>query len=120
MPAELADIAAGTRRSKIETWQNAAIKARYPNARDGGAEPAEGMFDAAADAQAAIAQRAELFGVERRRFNVPVQDLLRPDPAAGLPIIRLKDAEQVMDGKTLPARIECNLERTATAYEVFG
>jgi hypothetical protein len=120
MPALPADIAAGTRRARIESWSSPTIKARYPSARDGEAQPAEGMFDSAAHAQAALAQRAALFGVERRRFAVPAQDLLWPDPATAILIIHLKEPEQAMDGKTIPARIEINLNDEATSFEVFG
>lgn len=120
MPASVGDIAAGIRRARVETWSDAAIKTRYPSARDGGSEPAEGLFDAVADALTAITARAALFGIERRRFVAEAQDLLWPDPASAIPIILLVDLEQAMNGKTLPARIELDLEAEATRYEVFG
>jgi hypothetical protein len=120
MPASVADIAAGTRRAKVETWTSAAIKARYPSARDGGAEAAEGMFDSSADAATALAQRAALFGTERRRFAVDVAELLWPDPPTGIPIIQLTDGEQVVAGKTMTVRIEVDLEAETTRFEVFG
>lgn len=120
MPATVGDIAAGTRHARVETWSDAAIKTRYPSARDGAAEPAEGFFDSAANAATAVAARGTLFGVERRRFVAEVQDLLWPDPAAAIPIVQLVDAEQAINGKTLPARIEVNLNDEATRYEVFG
>jgi hypothetical protein len=120
MPALPADIAAGTRPAAIETWSDAAIKARYPSARDGGVQPAEGFCDLPANALTIITARAALFGVERRRFRAGVQDLLWPDPASGIPIISLTDAEQAIAGKILPARIELDGEKEATSYEGFG
>ena len=120
MPALPEDIGAGTRRASIQTWTDAAIKARYPSARDGGAVPAEGMFDSPAHAQAALAQRAALFGVERGRFAATAQDLLWPDPAAGIPLVLLVDPDQAVNGKTVPARIELTLQDEATSDEAFG
>jgi hypothetical protein len=120
MPASTSDIAAGTRRARIETWSDAGIKSRYPSARDGGAEPAEGFFDSAADGAAVVAFRGALFGVERRRFAVEAQDLLWPDPASGLPIVQLTDAELAVNGKTLPAGIEVDPEAGVTRYGLVG
>jgi hypothetical protein len=120
MPASTNDIAAGTRRARIETWSDAALKARIPGARDGGSEPSEGYFDSAADGQAVLAFRGSLFGTERRRFSAEAADLLWPDPAAGLPIVQLTDAELAMNGKTLAVRIEIVPEDGVTRYELFG
>jgi hypothetical protein len=132
MPATTTDIQAGTRRAKIVIWpdpadstgvaQSAAIKARYPRARDGAVEPAEGMFDAEADAKTANGQRAGLFGIERRRFAIAVADIVWPDPAgAGIPVIALTDPEQGAAGlKTMSVRIEVDCGAEATDYEAFG
>lgn len=120
MTALPADIAAGTREATIGGWENQAVKDRYPGARDAYTPPAEGFFDRAADAQVATEQRAALLGVERRRFNVPVNDLLWPDPAAGLPTYRLVDDAQSADLRALPGRIEIDLEAHATNLELFG
>lgn len=120
MPASVADIAAGTRRARVETWSDPTIKTRYPGARDGGAEPAEGMFDVAADGQTAISWRGGLFGVERRHFTAEAQDLLWPHPEDGIPIVMLVAAEQAVNGKTIPARIEIDPDAEATRYELFG
>jgi hypothetical protein len=120
MPATVADIAAGTRPALIETWSSSTIKTRYPSARDGGAFPAEGFFDLAADANTIVTARGALFGVERRRFRVAVAELAWPAPETGIPIVQLIDAEQGVNGKTLPARIEVDLAAEATSYEVFG
>lgn len=120
MPASTTDIQAGTRAAKIETWSDSTIHTRYPSARDGATTPSEGFFDAAADADTAIAQRAALFGVERRHFSVVADDLLWPDPATAVPIIQLIDGENAVNGKTIPARIELDCGAETTTYEVFG
>src|SRR4051812_5441710 len=121
MPASVADIAAATRRARIESWSDAAVKTRYANARDGQAEPAEGVFDAAADGAAAIAARAALLGTERRRFAIVAQDLVWHDPAsAGVPIVTLIDAEQIANGNFIAVRIELSLEAETTSFEVYG
>jgi hypothetical protein len=120
MPAEVADIAAAIRPARVESWSDAAVKTRYPNARDGQAAPAEGFFDSAANAVTVITARAALFGTERRRFIPSVQDLLWPDLLTGIPVIALVDAEQQANGNHIPARIELSLEDETTSYEVFG
>lgn len=120
MSALPSDIAAASREALSESWDSAAIKARYPGARDAGSPPAEGFFDDPADAQDAADQRGALLGVERRRFAVPVQALLWIDPAAGLPTYQLVDADQIVDAPCIPARFEMNLESGETTLELFG
>jgi len=120
MTALPADIAAGTREARVESWQDAAIKARYPGARDAVSPPTEGFFDSAADARTVAAVRAALLGVERRRFSVPIGDLLWPDPTMGVPTYRLVDAEQAVDLPCIAARIEIDLETDTTTLELFG
>jgi hypothetical protein len=120
MPALPADIGAATRPARIETWSNAAIKSRYPNARDGEGAPAEGMFDLAADAAAALAQRAALIGVERRRLTAVAGEIVWPDPLSGVPSVAATDPEQNVAGTFLAAKIELSLEDETTTYELFG
>jgi hypothetical protein len=120
MPALVPDIAAALRPATVQTWSDPAVKARYPNARDGRGRPAEGNFDNPADGQTAVNQRGQLFGVERRRFAVEVAELVWPDPANGLPAARLLDPEHAVDAAHLSARIELDLETEASGYEVFG
>lgn len=120
MPATVADIAAGTRPAAIATWQNAAIKARYPTARDGSTEAAIGYSDAIADAQAIADARGSLIGMERRRFVVAVAELLWIDPTLGVPTVRLVDAEQGVDGNFLIARFALDLENETTTLELYG
>lgn len=119
MPALVADIAAGTRPAQIEQWSDAAIKARYPNARDGSEDPAEGLYDDSAHAQAALVQRAGLIGAERRRFKVTVGETWWPALGGGLPTVRLVDPDQALDADGIVTRIEVNLETETTALEVF-
>ncbi len=119
MPALPSDIAAGTRAMQVETWSDAAIKARYPRARDGGESPAEGFFDNVADADLAIAQRGVLIGTERRRFGVTAAEIVWIDPAAGFPTARLRDAEQAVDAAGIVSRFELNLEAETTVFEVM-
>jgi hypothetical protein len=120
MPATTADITAASRRARIESWSDAAVQTRYPNARDGQAEPAEGFFDLAADGATAIAARAALLGTERRRFTAVAHDLVWHDLEAGFPLVKLVDPEQAVNGNTLPARIALSLEAETTSYEVIG
>lgn len=120
MPATVGDIAAATRAAQIETWSDAAVKTRYPNARDGQAVPAEGFFDVSADGNTAITARAAIFGTERRRFTAAAFDLLWHDLTAGIPLVKLTDVEQAVDANMIPARISVSLEDETTSYEVFG
>jgi hypothetical protein len=120
MPALADDIAAGTREAVTATWSNPTLHIRYPSARDGSANPAEGFFDAIADAQSAIDARAALIGVERRRFSVKVHDMLWLDPAAGVPTVTLIDGEQAVSGNFLVARFELDLDAETTTLELFG
>lgn len=120
MVARAADIAAGTRAAALEQWRDDAVRARYPSARDGLASPADGYFDEPAHAATAVAARGALLGTERRRFAVVADGLHWPDPAAGVPTVRLVDAEHRADGAFLVARIELDLESETTSYELFG
>jgi hypothetical protein len=120
MPALVADIQAGTREASTVEWTSAAIAQRYPFARDGASEPGEGFFDSAADAQAVLNARGALIGTERWRFAVEVDQEVWPDLTAGVPQLRLIDAEQGVDGLTLASRIELDLENERTIYELFG
>jgi hypothetical protein len=119
MPATPADISAGIREARIETWSSATIQGRYPSARNGSDEPAEGFFDAAADAATAIAARGALIGAERRRFAVQSDDVAWLDPSLGLPTVTLIDPEQAVSGAALVCRVEVSLEDETTTFEVL-
>lgn len=114
------DIAAGTRAAAIVTWSNETIHTRYPSARDGAAEPAEGFFDSIADAQAVVDARGALLGVERRRFTATAADLSWIDPAGGMPTAQLIAAEQSVAAPLLVARVELDLASGATSFLLFG
>ena len=120
MPATVEDIAAATREVAVATWTDAAIAARYPGARDGSAQPAEGFFDSQADADAVMAARGALIGTERRRFAVDAKGQHWPDLSVGLLQARLIDGEQHADLTCLAARIEIDLETETTSLELFG
>lgn len=118
MPADPADIGPALRAASIQTWSDPAIQTRYPSARDGSLEPADGLFDDPADAAAALAQRAALIGVERRRFVIVADG---PHwPAAGAQTVTVSDPEQAVSGPFLVAKIELRLDEETTVYEVFG
>lgn len=120
MPALADDIAAGTRPAVIVKWTQSAIKDLYPSARDGEADPSEGFFDDADDAQAAINQRGALIGQHRRRFLVTVPGLLWLDASAGIPAATLIDDELAAIGTFMIARCEVDLEADITTLELFG
>lgn len=120
MPAIAADIARAMRRATIVEAENAALKAVYAQARDGRTTPATGYYDAAADAQAAMDARIDLIGVVRRRFAVPVAELVFPDLSSGVPVWTLIDAENDVNGKHLVARMEFDAEEEVTVMELFG
>jgi len=119
MPALPADIAAATREVTVVTWSSADVAARYPSARDGSLQPAEGFFDSAADAQAVINARGALIGVDRRRFAAAMMGAHWPDVAV-LPADRLIDAELRIDATLACARIELDLEAERTSHETWG
>lgn len=120
MPALPEDIGAASRAVAVATWASPAVAARYPSARDGSITPADGYFDAIADAQTVVVARAVLLGTERRRFAAEVHDLLWPTIEAGVPQLRLIDAEQGVDGGFLAARVELDLEAETSTLELYG
>jgi hypothetical protein len=119
MPALVDDIAAGMRPARIESWSSDVLKGRYPNARDGSTDPAEGFYDSAADASTAIAARGALVGTERRRFVVEAQALIWPDLTAGIPTVSLVDPDHSVNAPGITSQIEVDLEDEATRYEVM-
>jgi hypothetical protein len=121
MPADPADIGPAIRDVAVATWTDAAIVARYPSqARDGSASPADGYFDAIADAQTVVNARGAIIGTETRRFAVSVNDLEWPVISTSVPLFRLVDAEQGANVTLFASRIELDLENEVTALELFG
>ena len=119
MPALPSDIAAALRQQMVVSSQDATIKTRFPSARDGSDNPAEGLFDSAADAATAVGQRVALLGVTRRRFVVTVNDMVEITPGT-VPTHRVIDAEQGLDASMLLSRLEVDLEQETTQLEYFG
>jgi len=119
MPADPADIGPAITPAKIEGWESSTIHTRYPNARDGSTDPSEGFYDAAANADTAVAGRATLIGTERRRFGVQVQDLIWPSPTSGLLNVTLVDPDQAVNDPGISTRIEVDLDAEATQFEVM-
>lgn len=119
MPALPSDIAAALRPQMVVSAQDAAIKTRFPSARDGSDDPVEGFFDSATDATAALAQRMALLGTVRRRFVVAVNDVVEVTPGT-VPTHRVIDAEQGLDASLLLSRIEVDLEQETTQLEYLG
>ena len=120
MPALSSDASLAQRQATIVSQTDAAIRAKFPSARDGVAEPAEGFFDSADDAVSSVATRFNLIGIFRRRFKATVQEVLVPDLSAGLPCYRLKDAEQSVDAVHLTGRLEVDFEDETSGMELFG
>lgn len=118
----VADVTEGTRPAQIETLSSSTMHSRYPSASDGGADPAEGFFDSAADAQTVLTARQGWFGSEVRRFQViGVQGLQWPASPPAILRLALTDVEEGLSAApTITARIEVDLETETTSYEVFG
>ncbi len=119
MSAIPSDIAAALRRQQVVSSEDATIRTRFPSARDGSEDPAEGFFDSASDAATAVAQRRALLGAVRRRFAVTVADLIDL-PSGTIPTHRIIDAEQGVDASMLLSRFEVDLENEQTKLEYFG
>lgn len=120
MPATAADIARAQRRATIVESQSTAIKTVYPQARDGRVAPAAGYYDSASDAQTVMDARKAIVGVVRRRFAVPVAELVFPDLSGGVPAWTLIDSENDVNGKQIVARLELDGEAEVTTMELFG
>ncbi|MCK0531447.1 hypothetical protein [Sphingobium agri] len=120
MTALPADIALAIRPAAIADASDAATKARFAGARDNLDSPSQGFFDSTADALDVLTTRFSLLGAVRRRFAVEVQDALLINIEQGVPNFRLVDDEQFVDGATLCARIEVDLENETTSMVLFG
>lgn len=114
------DINLGTRAQQVQSVEYAAIKARYPNsARDAQIDVPNGYFDVLADADAVLAARGALLGVERRRFAVEVDGVIWFD-AQAYAGVRLIDADLSVDLNCLVARWEVDLDTEITRFELLG
>jgi hypothetical protein len=114
MPALPADIIRATRRARIVTREDAAIRARFPSARDQAGAPEPGFFESAADASAVLAIKADLTGTFRRRFAAVTDNVQWIDPTDCIPAFNLTDAELGFDGPVIVSRwrVDLNIERT--------
>lgn len=120
MPALAADIIRATRRARIVTREDLAIKTRFPSARDQVSAPEPGFFESAADAASVLAVKASLIGSFRRRFAVVIDEVVWIDPTVGIPTWHLTDAELGFDGPVLITRWRVDLEAERTELEVVG
>ena len=120
MPALPSDIVRATRRARIVTREDAAIRTRFPSAADQSKAPEPGFFENASDASTVLATKASLTGTFRRRFTVVVDGLLWIDPTAGVPTFTLTDAELGFDGPVMVTRWRIDLNEERTELEVVG
>lgn len=120
MPALPADIIRATRRARIVTREDAAIKTRFPSARDQASAPEPGFFESAADATTVLGIKAALTGSYRRRFAVGVDQVFWIDPTVSVPTFTLTDAEIGFDGPVLATRWRADLNAENAELEVIG
>ena len=120
MPALPSDIIRATRRARIVTREDSAIRTRFPAAGDQTSAPEPGFFEGAADASTVLALKAALTGSFRRRFAVVIDGLLWIDPTAGIPTFTLTDAELGFSGPVLVTRWRVDLNEERTELEVIG
>ncbi|MEQ5789087.1 hypothetical protein J3454_14415 [Erythrobacter sp. NFXS35] len=120
MPALPADIIRATRRARIVTREDAAIKTRFPAARDQATAPEPGFFESAANAATVLALKAVLTGSFRRRFTVAIDEVLWIDPTVAIPVYHLTDTELGFDGPVLVTRWRVDLNAERTELEVVG
>lgn len=120
MGALPADILRATRRARVITREDAAIKAAFPRARDQAKAPEPGFFVNAADASAVLEAKASLTATFRRRFVVTVEGVHMPSLSGGVPSYRLIDAEKGFDGVCMVTRIVLDLENEQTMLELIG
>lgn len=120
MPALPADIIRATRRARIVTREDTALRTRFPSAGDQATAPEPGFFENAADASAVLAIKAALTGTFRRRFAVIIDTPFWIDPAAGIPTLSLTDFELGFDGPVLVTRWRGDINQERTEIEVIG
>lgn len=120
MSASPADIGRAIRRARIVTREEAALRDRFPRARDGQLRPEPGFFESAADAATVLDRKASLLGQVRQRFTVEAQALIAIDPLVSIPTHRVVDPETGTDAPALVTRYEYDLETEATTQELVG
>lgn len=120
MPADPAIVPRATRAAQIVTRADPSLLATYPGARDGLTTPSPGYFENAADAAAALELVAALIGRFRRRFLVNIAEEHEVDPATGIPTFRLIDDELGVDTPAVLTRMQIDMERETSTFEVMG
>lgn len=120
MAADPADILRATRRVQTVTRTDTGLLDHFPLARDGAANPEPGFFETAEDARAALAIKAGLIGVARRRFLLRLAQEFMIDPLVGVPTATLRDDELAVFDPVLVTRVQLDLENETTMIEVMG
>lgn len=120
MPALPANIIRATRRARIVTREDAAVKTSFAGARDQARSPEVGFFESASDAASVLALKASLTGSFRRRFAVSIDDTFWIDPTSSVPTLALADDELGFNGPVLVTRWRADLDQERTELEVLG
>ena len=123
MPALAADIEAATRPEGVtlDTQEDGAVKAAYPNAVDASVTPAGGFCDSMADTATLNAQRFALLKVARRRFRTEAdRDLPTLWAGSKTPTVTAVDSEVHANGAFLISDISFDLDTERTEIEIYG
>lgn len=123
MPALPADIEAARRPDGVtlDTQQDPAVLAAYPNAIDGAARPAGGLCDNLADTATLNAQRFALLKLPRRRFRTEAdRDLPALRAGTVTATVTAIDAEVQLNGAFLVARVSFDMDADRTEIEIYG
>lgn len=123
MPALAADIEAATRPNGVtlDTQEDAAVLAAYPNAIDASVTPAGGFCDDMADTATLNAQRFALLKVARRRFRTEAdRDLAALWTGNKTPTVTAVDSEVRANGPFLISDIAFDMDSERTEIEIYG
>lgn len=120
MPALPANIIRATRRARIVTREDTAIRTRFPSAGDQVNAPEAGFFENASDAVTVLGIKAALTGTFRRRFALVIDGLMWIDPTAAIPTFTLTDTELGFDGPAMVTRWRVDLNEERTEIEDLG
>ena len=123
MPALAADIEAATRANGVtlDTQQDAAVLAAYPNAIDGSVSPAGGYCDDMAHTALLNAQRFALLKVARRRFRTEAdRDLPALRTNTKTATVTAVDGEVRANGPYLVSSWSFDRDNERTGVEIYG
>lgn len=115
MAALPADIIRATRAARVVTWTGPTTEGR-----DGLRSIEPGYFEDPADAAAVLESKAELIGVQRRRFRIDAQGEIQVEPSVSIPSFRLIDDELGVDLPAILTRFEYDMETETSSLEVIG